>query len=99
MLPLLRRRRGAAFYRERNQHAAHLWRPQPHAVRERQLSQLPHPRSEGIRESREEGDQGGGPLPAERSRRREPGGAAAPVGGRSHERGEREGERSLRTCL
>ena len=46
-LSLLRRRRAAAVHRERNQHAAHLRRAQPHALRQGRHQQLRRPRPDG----------------------------------------------------
>ena len=43
-LPLLRRRRAAALHRERDQHAAHLRRPQPQPLRQGQHQRLRRPR-------------------------------------------------------
>ena len=76
-LPLLRRRRAAAVHRERDQHAAHLRRPQPQPVRQGRHQQLRRPRPEGRGEPGAKRDQGRGPLSADREAGRMPGDSAA----------------------
>ena len=61
-LPVLRGRCAAAVHRKRNQHAAHLRRSQPHALRQGRHRQLHRSRPDSGGEPGEEGHQGRRPI-------------------------------------
>ncbi len=71
-LPLRRGRVGAPLHGERHQHPAAVRHPQRVALGEGRLRRLRRPRQEGRGQSRQDGHEGGGPLPAHHRGRRIP---------------------------